>query len=224
MSNVVLALSGGLDSTVLLATALSRGHTVSCVHFGYGSKHNPYERNASDAIARHYGIQRHYTNIEGAFRWGQSALLNNSPQEIPDAHQEDPSQKATIVPGRNLIFAAILASIAQSQFQESEVWLGVHLGDHNIYPDCRAEWLTDVERAIRKQSEFKVELVAPFVDWKWNKVHIVAQGIAFKVPFELTRTCYKHQDIACGECGACRERLEAFAKNNAVDPLDRLQS
>ena len=122
MANVVLGLSGGLDSTVLLAYALQQKHTVHCIHFSYGSKHNPYERNASDAVARYYNVPRHYTNIEGAFRHSHSALLANYPNaEIPEAHQEDPVQKATIVPGRNLILVAIMASIAESQFDESQV-------------------------------------------------------------------------------------------------------
>lgn len=215
---IVLSLSGGIDSTVLLAYAKSKGHEVDCVSFGYGTKHNPYERTASHQVAKHYGIDRHYMNLSAVFLYTNSALLGTEP--IPEAHYDDESQKATIVPGRNLIFASVLASLAQSLYPEgAEVWIGAHLGDAKIYPDCREIWVYKTKGAIRVQSEGKIQLEAPLIQLRLDKAGVVKLGLELNVPFELTRTCYKGEDIACGKCGACQERLEAFDKNGARDPL-----
>jgi 7-cyano-7-deazaguanine synthase len=225
MSNIVLALSGGLDSTVLLYSARKQGHKVRCVSFDYGSKHKLYELIAIERIADELNIQNVIARVDLSvlFSVFRSSLLKSKyfqQREIPEAHYNDPAQKATIVPGRNLIFASILAGIAQSNYESSEVWLGMHTGDFAIYPDCTPTWVENLYRVIDTQSEGKVVLRAPWIDENIDKVDIVRRGLELGVPFELTRTCYKDQEVACGLCGACIERLEAFAMNETDDPLE----
>lgn len=215
MDKVVMALSGGLDSTTLLAYLLHKEHEVILINFKYGSKHNTYEISAARKIAEYYGMQLREIDISNCFEFTKSNLLLSG-GDIPEGHYEAESMKQTVVPGRNLTFLAIMSSIAES-YQASSVAIGVHKGDHHIYPDCRFDFITYAEKTIRLSTDNKVtEIKAPFI--LDSKEGIVKLGMKLSVPFHLTRTCYKDQLVACGKCGSCQERLEAFRLNNRVDP------
>jgi len=213
---IVLSLSGGMDSAALLGTLLGTGHEVFAVSFFYGSKHNQYELEAARKLAEHYGIKRQSMDISGIFAGFKSALLKEDSRPVPEGHYEDRTMVQTVVPGRNMIFSAILAGLAQS-FEYDAVALGIHAGDHAIYPDCRPVFKESMDLAIKTASEYSVSLYAPFLGL--SKGDIVKVGMEHKVPFELTRTCYKDQALSCGKCGSCTERLEAFAVNGLIDPI-----
>lgn len=217
---VVMALSGGMDSTTLLAKALEDGHEVVPVQFQYGSKHNAYEEQAYRRILLKYPTSGAEMNLRGVFANFESALLKGSDQAIPHGHYESESMKLTVVPGRNIIFMSILAGYAWS-IGAKEVWLGIHAGDHAIYPDCRISFFNAMNEAIKLGTDENVELNAPFLHLL--KKDILALGLKLEVPYALTRTCYADQLVACGKCGSCQERLEAFHLNGVEDPL-RYQS
>lgn len=220
MKKLVLSLSGGLDSSTLMGRAVARGYVVHPVFFNYGSKHNNHEFHAASNVARHYGQTGvHIIDMTYAMETSgiASALMAKSKDEIPEGHYEAESMKATVVPGRNMIFASFLTGVAISIGAE-EVALGIHAGDHAIYPDCRPEWYKAMDRAVRQASEGAVVLSAPFIDD--DKAWIINQGKYLQVPYQLTRTCYKSQFFACGKCGSCQERLAAFAANNMEDPIE----
>ena len=216
MKKIIVSLSGGVDSAVSLAFALEQGHECHAVSFDYGSKHNYYENNAAIRIDRHYKISFRIINLEEVMDGFKSDLLKSG-GEIPEGHYEDASMSKTIVPARNIIFISILTGLAWS-IKAEEIWLGIHAGDHAIYPDCRPEFYYAMKRAIEVGTDEMVELIAPFL--YQGKNDIVKKGIELNVPFELTRTCYKDQELACGKCGSCVERLEAFSKNKRIDPID----
>lgn len=216
MKSAILSLSGGLDSTTLLAQLKDAGYKISLVYFYYGSKHGKHEQAAAIEIASHYDLTLNQIDLSGAMIYTRSNLMLTG-DDIPEGHYEADSMKLTVVPGRNLIFIAMLASLAESHNLE-EVWLGVHAGDHAIYPDCRPEFLNAARSAIQFSSDNKVDLVTPH---RYNhKADLVKIGLSLGAPYHLTRTCYKNQLIACGRCGSCQERLEAFKLNNAEDPID----
>ncbi len=213
---IVTALSGGLDSTTLLAHLLYKGFEVIPVQFIYGSKHNKYELLAMERIAYHYKLPPVMTlNLEQAFRTIKSDLLLTG-RDIPEGHYNDETMSRTVVPGRNSIFISFMTGIAES-IQAYGVAIGTHLGDHHIYPDCRPEYILAMNEAMKKASDGKVEVMAPFQ--LLDKGGIVKKGTSLHVPYEITRTCYKDQPIACGQCGSCRERLEAFKANGIPDPI-----
>lgn len=214
-TKAILSLSGGLDSAVLLAhTAQSRD--VSCVGFSYGSKHNPYENAAAVSIAAHYGVPFRLVDLSSVFlAMLKSDLLRNG-GDVPEGHYEADSMRRTVVPGRNLIFASLLAGLAMSD-RANEVWMGVHAGDHFIYPDCRPDFFHHLNRAVLEASEGSVWIRTPLMNI--DKAEIVKRGIVLGVPFHLTRTCYVNDPIACGRCGSCQERLEAFYLNGIEDPI-----
>ncbi len=212
----IISLSGGMDSTTVLAAAIAKGRICQAVGFFYGSKHNLYELESAKWVAEHYAIPLLTLDLEVLMRHFKSDLLMSG-GDVPEGHYEDESMKRTIVPGRNIIFASILAGLAQSR-EVQEVWLGIHAGDHAIYPDCRPKFYYAMNGAVEYASDFKVRLEAPFL--YASKGDIVSRGLDLGVPYRLTRTCYKNQKIACGVCGSCRERLEAFSDNKREDPIE----
>ncbi len=215
MKKIVLSLSGGLDSTTLLAFLLDLGYEVFPFQFIYGSKHNQQEQLAVERIQKHYSINVPVLDLSNVFSQISSNLLNSG-GAVPEGHYNHESMRLTVVPGRNSIFISILTGIAESIEAEC-VAIGVHQGDHHIYPDCRAKYIDAMGIAMLKASDGKVHLIAPFLFL--DKSQIVSKGIDLKVPYDITRTCYTNNVLACGKCGSCTERLEAFQINNIVDPL-----
>lgn len=213
---VIMALSGGLDSATLLAHLLHSEHQVVPVSFMYGSKHNDYERFAASELAAHYKLELIQINTTHLFEHTKSDLLMTG-GDIPEGHYEAENMKSTVIPGRNLIFISIMASIAQSMKFDA-LALGVHAGDHHIYPDCREHFINHANQAVRASSDYEIKVImTPFLHS--SKTEIVHFAKKMNVPLHLTRTCYKDQPIACGKCGSCMERLEAFNLNNITDPI-----
>lgn len=218
----VVALSGGMDSAVVLASAIEDAKVtwreVHAVSFRYGSKHNRFENQAAEKLAHHFGVNFKIMDVSTIFSsFSSNLLMSGGP--IPEGHYEAESMSLTVVPGRNIIFGSILAGLAWSLGGEgSKVWMGVHSGDHAIYEDCRPGFIDAFKQAVNSGTGNRVDIVAPFL-WG-NKTTIIKRGIELGVPFELTRTCYKDQPIACGKCGSCQERLEAFRNNGIEDPVE----
>jgi 7-cyano-7-deazaguanine synthase len=215
MKKVVLSLSGGADSTTLLAYYLDKRFEPTLVHFQYGSKHNPMEEKSVHLIKKHYGIESFYSIDLPFFSHFKSNLLKGQ-GEIPEGHYQESNMSLTAVPGRNLIFASILIGIAESIGAEI-VALGVHMGDHFIYADCRPRFINDLQCLTLGITDNRVKVQAPFL-YKTKK-DIISLGFDLKTPYHLTRTCYKEEEKACGKCGSCVERLEAFSLNGLEDPI-----
>lgn len=206
-NRAVLSLSGGVDSTTLLAHYLHDGIEVTPVFFKYPSQHNPYEMQAAVNVAHHYKQTLRMIDVTEVFKYTESGLISGS---IARGAYNEQGMATTVVPGRNLIFASILASIAQT-LGRCRVGLGIHQGDHALYPDCREDWAVAVGHVFDLQSEFNVVLDAPFS--AMSKREIVAHGKALGVPYHLTRSCYSSNGDPCHDCGTCIERDDAFEVN-----------
>lgn len=239
----VVCLSGGLDSAVCYWEALGRlkaglYRRVVPVHFQYGSKHALWEQEAFcrlvDEAGKRFGTLNtsslgaapfgpRVVRVPGLFPVSASALTDPT-VPVPDGHYTAASQAATVVPGRNLVFAAALAGIAWALARgfgpagRADVVMGVHQGDREVYPDCRPEFVAAAGEAVKLATDKAVKLKTPILGLKKNGV--VHYGSRLGVPFRLTRTCYKDQSLACGTCGACVERQEAFALNGLDDPIE----
>jgi 7-cyano-7-deazaguanine synthase len=215
MKKVILALSGGIDSTTVLAHLLDKGNEVECFGFFYGSKHNAFENLAAEKIARHYQVPFTLLDLSPIMaRFRSNLLLSGGP--IPEGHYTDASMSQTVVPGRNIIFLSILAGMAWSVDAQA-IAIGIHQGDHAIYADCRREFYKAMDAAIYLGTDCRVEIMAPFLET--DKIGIVKRGLELSVPYVLTRTCYQQTTFSCGKCGSCVERLEAFRLNYVVDPI-----
>lgn len=218
----VLSLSGGMDSATVLAWLLQEGYEVEAVSFHYGSKHNHHELKMAKALVDHYvmvgrKVSWRIIDLGGIFAGFNSALLAADTNEIPEGHYTDQTMTATVVPGRNIIFLSILAGVAWD-IGAHTIAIGIHQGDHAIYPDCRPEFFQAMGMAIYHGTDRQVAIAAPFIDG--DKYEILQYGVAAGLPYEFTRTCYKDQELSCGKCGACVERLEAWEKMNMKDPVE----
>ena len=99
----------------------------------------------------------------------------------------------------------------------NKVYYGAHSGDHDIYPDCRPEFVERMNDVCAIANYEKIEIVSPFL--YQSKIDILTAGLNMGLDYGLTWTCYNGREKACGKCGACQERLEAFEKNDCIDPL-----
>jgi len=216
MSAVVIV-SGGMDSSTLLyhVTHHLNREVKEVLSFDYGQRHLK-ELNCAHALADDLGIDWRLINLRSAFAGFDSALTNPA-AAVPEGHYEQESMKQTVVPNRNAILLSVAVGVAVS-VKADRVYYGAHAGDHAIYPDCRREFVEAFGRAMHLATEWDpVELCAPFLSK--TKADIVRLGLELGVPFERTWTCYKGGEMACGVCGTCVERLEAFDLAGAEDPL-----
>ncbi|CAB4138302.1 COG0603 Predicted PP-loop superfamily ATPase [uncultured Caudovirales phage] len=208
--------SGGLDSSVILTEEVATfgPSNVLSIGFDYGQRHRK-ELAAAQALCKHLGCERREIDISSLSQVLKGSALTDA-VSVPHGHYAAENMKLTIVPNRNAIMANIAIAAAVS-FGCDRVCLGIHAGDHAIYPDCRPEFLDAMNRLAEIANDHRVEIVAPIL--RMNKAEVVAIGIRNGTRFDLTWTCYEGGDAPCGKCGSCVERAEAFAANGISDPL-----
>jgi len=215
MKKTILIYSGGLDSTCLLSQLLKEKQEVICLNFYYGSKHNHLERACAEKICQHYNIPFKKVNLDFINDMFKSDLLQSG-GNIPEGHYEADNMSSTVVPFRNGIMLSIATGLAES-LQCTSVAIGAHGGDHHIYPDCRPDFTSAMERAMMCGTSSGVEIQAPFLNI--DKGDIAKIGFDNGAPLHLTWTCYNPTNgMHCGKCGACVERIEAFKKHDVDDP------
>lgn len=220
--NSLVLLSGGLDSTTLLAQAIEDDGRkfVETISFAYPSLHNRQELFMATKIAQHYDVPHHIVKVPGSiFQGSDSALLGNAAMpegEYPDMRAEGPA--TTAVPFRNGLFISLAAVVARSR-NLRRIYIATHADDHAswAYPDCSPEFLGAMANALYVESMGNLGLLFPFV-WM-SKADIVARGTKLNVPYHLTRSCYQDGEIACGLCPTCIDRLAAFEENGIDDPV-----
>ncbi|MCC8194513.1 MAG: 7-cyano-7-deazaguanine synthase [Deltaproteobacteria bacterium] len=214
----VTSLSGGLDSTVLLARLLAKHgrEAVRPVFFRYPSKHNAWEESAAEKVAAYYAVSLTVFDLTLPFSHMRSGLLLSDERPIPRAEYDAATMATTVVPGRNLIFASFMAAFAES-IGAGEIALAVHSGDHHLYPDCRPAFTEALATVVARGTDGSVKVATPFVHK--TKAELVAEGLALRAPLHLTRSCYANREKSCGVCGTCAERLAAFAANGVTDPV-----
>lgn len=213
MTDAIAVLSGGMDSTVMLAHALDQGKTVAAVSFDYGSKHNAREIPMAQGVCRKLGVAHQIVRLPFMNRLFSSSLLQSG-GEIPDGAYEQSNMQSTVVPFRNGILISIAVGYAESE-GAGEVLLGSHSGDHFIYPDCRPEFNRSFSRAVDLGTDGKVRLSFPFE--RIDKRDIGDLGRRLGVDFAMTWTCYRGGPVHCGTCGACLERKYALRYDEGLD-------
>ena len=222
----VVCLSGGVDSTTLLNLVIRdiQCTQIMAVTFKYPSKHNQLEREAAQRVADHFGVQLITVDVTSFFHGMNSPLISKN-VPVPEGHYTDDSMKSTVVPMRNNIFANCAVSRAVDYFGDDffiVLGMGVHAGDHPIYPDCRPDSIHALTESVTHASNMQAKVFAPFLhSEKWE---IIEEGVKMETPYQLTRTCYKENELACGKCGSCVERLESFARVGVEDPIEYVKN
>jgi 7-cyano-7-deazaguanine synthase len=210
MRKVVSVVSGGLDSTVLVHFMKSLGYDQAIVSLDYGQKHSK-ELDYAKALAQRLGYEHVLFSPDLKEQWQASSLIG--PDIPPAGHYASPTMASTIVPNRNMLIVAMAATVAVRIGAEAVV-IGVHAGDHPVYPDCRPAFIAALSEAL--QLACNVRVLAPFESL--YKADIVNLGNNLNVDFAQTWSCYRGDEHHCGVCGTCVERREAFVTAGVVDP------
>jgi 7-cyano-7-deazaguanine synthase len=218
----VVSLSGGMDSATLLAHYVHLDYQPIAVSVDYGQRHRR-ELDSARLIAAHYGAGHVVLDLRSLGDQLTGSALTDPTVEVPEGHYAWDTMKATVVPNRNMIIASALIGMGVSR-KASVVALGMHAGDHAVYPDCRPEFIERLNNLARIANEGfdppRVE--APFVDI--SKTEIARLGDRLGVPYALTWSCYQGGERHCGVCGTCYERREAFRDAGVTDPTEYLDA
>jgi len=230
MKALVLS-SGGVDSTTCLAMAVQKygKENVITASLYYGQKHDK-ELQCARKIAEYYGVGHIEEDISTIMKYAGDvcSLIKGSSKEIQDLSYEDQIKNNdagrvdSYVPFRNGLLLSIATAYADSLFpnEDVKIYYGAHADDAagQAYADCSPEFADAMNKAINIGTYGKISVERPLINM--NKAQVVKEGLELNTPYELTWSCYKGGDKACGKCGTCRDRLKAFELNNIKDPID----
>ena len=252
MKHVVVSLSGGMDSSTLLLRCLKEYDTVTAISFDYGQKHKVELERAQSLVDyitssdyyQEHNIKYRIIKLDGLVDLLDSALVDGG-DEVPEGHYAEDNMKATVVPNRNKIFAsitqAVALSVANKTGENCDIALGIHAGDHAIYPDCRQEFRDAYDAAFRigNWEADKVGYFTPYL--KGDKFTILQDGevlckelgLNFDEVYKRTNTSYKPIFIKYPwadlvdqgdwfsdyKSASSVERVEAFLKLGRPDPV-----
>ena len=219
----IIALSGGMDSTVCAALAVRDfgADALAALHFSYGQLTEAREQQAFQAICERLGIRNHLIVRTQLFRAIGGSALTDDRIDVPDSGPEIGAHiPVTYVPFRNAHFLSAAVSWAEVLGAQS-IYIGAVRQDSSGYPDCRPEYYQAFNEVIRtgtKEGIIRVE--TPLIAMR--KSEIVTLGLELGAPFDLTWSCYRREDQACGSCDSCTLRLRAFAVAGVQDPIGYL--
>lgn len=237
----VISLSGGLDSTSLALEMLSQGYEIRAYGFNYGQKHDIelqlVKKNIEYLRSLGYPITHQVIDLRDCFSESNSSLHQGG-DKIPEGDYRDETMKSTVIENRNIIFSSIIYGKALAWANKTQedvlITLGLHAGDHTIYPDCRPE-SQELAKELFKISNWgseRVDYVAPFIHI--DKGEVLKRGIEackklgvdWKVIYTNTISCYtpNEKGESCGKCGTCVERIEAFEKLGLKDPIKYVEA
>lgn len=211
----VVIYSGGMDSFTLLNRVIKDGYDVYALTFNYGQKHVK-EVEVASTVCKQLNVPHKILDISPINQLMQSSSLVGS-IEVPEGHYQADNMKSTMVPNRNMILLSLAIGYAVD-IVASKVYYGAHAGDHAIYPDCRPEFVHAMNDVAKIANYEPISIETPYLNS--SKGEILKDGLSMNLTYENTWTCYNGREKACGKCGACVERLEAFADNSATDPVE----
>ncbi len=212
---VVVIYSGGMDSYTVLHKAIQQGLTPYALTFDYGQRHVK-EIEVARSVCQELGINHKVIDISAINQLIGGSSLTDSSIDVALGHYQEETMKSTVVPNRNMILLSLAIGYAVSIGAE-QVYYGAHSGDHAIYPDCRPEFVEKMNDVAAIANYEKTEIFSPYLNS--DKIGILKDGLAMGLDYSKTWTCYNGREKACGQCGSCVERLEAFAANGVTDPL-----
>ena len=219
----VVLLSGGIDSTTMLAIAQSQGHDAYAMSFRYGQRH-VFELERAKQIAEKMGVKKHVIVDIDLRAFGGSALTDDIdvPKDRSDA-EIGTGIPITYVPARNTIFLSFALAWAET-LEINTIFIGVNALDYSGYPDCRPEYIEAYQRMANLatkagvEGKTKLEIQTPLISM--TKAQIIQKGTALGVDYGLTLSCYEPDDQgrACGACDSCLLRIKGFEAAGVVDP------
>ena len=218
IKKAVCIMSGGMDSTLSAYMMKKEGFEIIAVHFNYNQRTQNKEEECFNNICDDLNVQNKYIlDLDFFKQLGASALTDKS-IDVPTTGVED-GVPITYVPFRNGIFLSMAAAIAEKESAQV-ISIGVVEEDSSGYPDCRQDYIHSMEQSINlgTKDETNVSISMPLVNLK--KSQIVQAAIEINAPLNLTWSCYKNEDKACGVCDSCRLRLNGFDLAGVKDPIE----
>lgn len=213
-ARAVVIYSGGMDSFTVLHQALAEGYDVYPVSFHYGQRHAK-ELECARAVCESLKLKHQVIDLRSI-----TPLIDNSALtgdiEVPQGDYAPDNLATTVVPNRNMIMLSLAVGYAVN-IEAGICFYGAHGGDHVIYPDCRPEFVEAMNAVSQIANLQPVKIHAPFL--LDDKASILRRGLDLGLDYSQTWTCYQGEAKACGQCSACRERLEAFAACHLTDPI-----
>ena len=225
MSKAIVLLSGGLDSTTVLAITLDQGYEVSALTFKYGQRHD-YEIACAKDLVAYFKIQNHHImNIDLGSIGGSALTADLDVPKDRDLDEINSEIPITYVPARNTIFLSYALALAEVE-RAFNIFIGVNALDYSGYPDCRPEYIEAFQKMGRlatksgiKEKE-QLQIHTPLIEM--TKSEIIQAGTALGVDYSITHSCYDpiSKGNPCGRCDACQLRLKGFMEARTVDPLN----
>jgi 7-cyano-7-deazaguanine synthase len=222
MKKAVVLLSGGLDSTVIIAIAISAGFEVIPLTIYYGQRHMRELRAAKDVV-KFYNLENHVI-IDLDLTVFKTSALTSPDVDVPEGTRDDLSGTmipVTYVPSRNIIFLGIAAGLCESESAE-KIFIGANSIDYSGYPDCRPEFLEAFQKTLEVGTKAGIEGRSPSIEAPLlylTKADIVGLGKRLGAPLHLTWSCYKGGVKACGRCDSCLLRLRGFREAGYEDEI-----
>jgi len=219
MMKAVCLLSGGMDSSTLAYMAKSRGYEILALHLNYGQRTERKEQKCAKKIASLLNAEAFVEiNLDYFTKFGASSLTDDkiAVEEFDPGREQMPN---TYVPFRNANLLSIATSFAEAKGADA-LFIGVQSLDYSGYPDCRPQFIEAFQRVIDlgTKDTTRITLFTPFITM--TKTDILNEGIRLGVPYECTWSCYRNEEKACGTCGSCHFRKEAFAAVGKRDPIE----
>ena len=218
MKKAIILVSGGMDSCVTAASAISDGHTPAFLHMNYGQKTEKRELKAFHDIVNHYKAKEklvvdisHLSDIGGS-------CLTDSQIDVPNANLENSDIPVSYVPFRNANILSAAVSWAEI-LKATAIYIGAVEEDSSGYPDCRRSFFDAFESVIDNGTKPKtnIKIATPLI--ALSKKEIIEKGISLDAPLHLTWSCYQNDDVPCRECDSCALRSRGFELAGITDPI-----
>ncbi len=216
----IILLSGGLDSSTVLAIAKSKGYECYALTINYQQRHNA-ELKAAKKIANLYNV-KDFKIVDIDLSWLKSSALTNKDIDIPENFSS--GIPVTYVPARNTIMMTLALAWAET-IKSQDIFIGVNSVDYSGYPDCRPEYIESFQKMANLATKAaiegnKIKIHTPLINL--TKDQIIHEGLKNKVDYKITVSCYQASEngLACGKCDSCRLRKEGFKSAKVKDPTN----
>ncbi len=218
MKKAVILVSGGMDSCVTAAMAISDGYELCFLHLNYGQRTENRELKACNQIADFYDVKdRLIVDMTHLAQIGGSCLTDHS-IDVPTANLENENVPISYVPFRNANILSVATSWAEV-LGANALYIGAVEEDSSGYPDCRRSFYDAFEKTIDEgtKPETQIKIITPII--KLSKKEIILVGNSLHAPIYLSWSCYETEDIPCGKCDSCALRARGFEQAGIKDPI-----